>query len=891
MVTITSFEGVRNRIAISTISDTNRPEILYAGGTQKTKCGNPFGSLPHRSASFSRHIVTQSFRDERAFSNAAGDPHVFPTDTFVGRARELAALREGIDTATGRLVTLLGTAGVGKTRLALEAMRTADERYPGGALVVRLAAIERPGDIVPEIARAMGVIDQAEKLDDIVREELAAAPSVLLLDCYEHLTPDANPVVGDLLASCPELCIVLTSRHPTGLPNELRLDLHPLSVAQPVSPAAETLSEAAQLFVARARKANDRFWLRPVDIPAITELCARYDGLPLAIELMASWVTVLSPREILEWKPDQLEFRTPVADPRHQSLLDAIAWSFGLLDPDEQAMLMRLAVFSGGFSRDLVEKMARGRQAGAGYPYTDGYGDLWSLDIDGLGNPTERPQNPSIARAVTPLATDPVLALAALVDHHLIYQIGEIDGAPRFDMLEAIREFGLRQLERTEQLPAVQHAHAATMIAFAEASCEGFWHKQYRFWKRDRIDADLQNLRAALAWASTLGDDGAEIGIRLSGGLWNYWQTRGLVTEGRGYIDDWIFRLNPRDWCYATNLPGLAFLTWIQGDDARCQEVVRAGLAATENTKFYSTRGMIYLVMALLEFRKGLENVFTMMEYVEEAERFFRMGSDNNGLGACYLIYGQVCRLTGDTARALELFEEARELHTERSYEWGMAAGRYFAAEATRDLAENDPSRIPEAVALLHDALQRFWDLGDYWGAGGAMSGLACIATMQGSDEQAATYFGAASVLMGRVGGSLLPSELMTHLETEAVLRARMAPAAWRLAYSAGVAAPERVVETALAESTELAHQIPAAAQPAPRLTRRQMTIVQDLTHGYDIPTIANRRGRSVSATYEMVDRILERLALTDRDDIAPFAVQTGLVSPPQPRPGFIPPK
>jgi non-specific serine/threonine protein kinase len=833
--------------------------------------------------------VAQSLREERAFSNAAADPHVFPTDTFVGRDRELAALREGIEEAPGRLVTVLGTAGVGKTRLALEAMRTADERFPGGGLVVRLAAIERAGDIVPEIARAMGILDQAEKLDAIVREELGAAPSVLLLDCYEHLTPGANPVVGDLLTSCPDLRIVLTSRYPSGLPEEFRLELHPLSIAQSISTPITALSEAAQLFVARARKANDRFWFRPNDVPIIEELCARYNGLPLAIELMASWVTVLSLRELLDRKPDQLAFRAPAADPRHQSLLDAIAWSFGLLSPDEQALLLRLSVFVGGFSRDFVEKMARGRSAGAGYPFADGYGVPWPVDLDGQEDPTEQPQNPLIARELPALATDPVFALATLVDHSLIYQVGEIDGIPRFDMLEAIREFGLSQLERSGQIATVRHAHAATLLAFCEASCEGFWHKEYRFWQRERIDADLQNIRASLAWTSALGDEGAELGLRISGPLWNYWQTRGLITEGRTYIDYWVFRPEQKAWCQAGNFPGLAFLCWIQGDDARCQDVVNAGLAVTAGTRFHSWRGMLYLVMALLEFRKGLENVFTMMEYVEEAERLFRIGNDVNGLGACYLIYGQVCRLTGDTVRALQLFEDALELHTESSYEWGMAAGRYFSAEATRDLAEQDRARIPEAVALLHDALQRFWDLGDYWGAGGAMSGLACIATMQGVDQQAATYFGAAGVLMGRVGGSLLPSELMTHLETEAALKARMPLATWEQAYASGAAAPEQVVEIALADSDELLHQIPNAAQPAPRLTRRQMTIVQDLVQGYDIPTIANRRGRSVSATYELVDRILERLSLTDRDDIAPFAVQQGLVSPPQPRPGFNP--
>jgi len=833
----------------------------------------------------------QLVREERPSYNTGGDPHVFPTDTFIGRKQELEDLRFGIETAPGRLVTVIGTAGVGKTRLTLEAIRAADELFPDAALVVRLAAIERPDDIVPEIARAMGILDQSEKLDAIVHEELAAAPTLLLLDCYEHLIPGANPVVARLLADCPELRIVLTSRRPSGLPDEWRLELNPLPLHRSEPSDRRTLSDAAQLFVTRAQRANDLFRLRPNDGPVIEELCARYDGLPLAIELLASWMTVLSPRELLDWKPDQLKFRTPAPDPRHQSLLDAIAWSFGLLSADEQALMLRLSVFSGGFSRDFVEKMAHGREAGAGYPFADGYTAPWALDIDGLGNPTERPQNPEIARALPSLATDPVLALATLVDHRLVYQTGEIDGAPRFDMLEAIREFGLRQLERDDLLPAVRHAHAAALIAFAEASCEGFWHKQYREWGRERIDADLQNLRAALAWAATLGDAGGEIGIRLSGGLWNYWQTRGLVTEGRGYIDDWIFRPGLPQWCYCSHMPGLAFLTWIQGDDARCQQVVDAGLAAANPTKFYGARAMLYLVMALQEFRKGLENVLSMMECVEEAERLFRLGNDNNGLGACYLIYGQVCRLTGDTEQALALFEDAQTLHTETSYEWGMAAGRYFAAEAMRDLAETDRARIPEATALLYDALRQFWVMGDFWGAGGALSGLACIAAMQGANSQAATDFGAAGVLMDRVGGSLLPSELMTHHETEAELKAQMPAADWQAAYDAGRAAPDAVVEAALADSVELPHQLTTAAQPVPRLTRRQLTVVQDLVQGYDIPTIAHRRGRSLSATYELVDRILDRLSLTAWDEIGPFAVNNGLVSPPKARPGFVPPK
>jgi hypothetical protein len=298
---------------------------------------------------------------------------------------------------------------------------------------------------------------------------------------------------------------------------------------------------------------------------------------------------------------------------------------------------------------------------------------------------------------------------------------------------------------------------------------------------------------------------------------------------------------------------------------------------------------MVYLVKALLEFRRGLENVVTMMEYVENADRLFSRGDDDNGKGACYLIYGQVFRLTGDTKQALQFFDDARDLLSETGYEWGVATSRYFAGEVTRDLAETDPSFIPKAVALLNEALDLFWTQGDFWGAGGAMSGLACVLTMQGVDTQAAEYFGAAQVLMGRVGGSLLPSELMTHQETEAELQARMAPAEWQRAFALGQEAPDRIVERALADA---AHATPpGSVAPPPKLTRIQTSIVQDLVQGYDVTRIAQRRGRSLSATYEAVDRILVKLGLTEREAIAPYAVKTGLVKAPNARPGFNPQK
>jgi len=363
--------------------------------------------------------------------------------------------------------------------VALEAVRHRRRAYFRGAAIRWLAAIEQP-DAYPEFARALGMVDQAEKLDGLFAT-LAEEPVVLLLDCFEHLTPAANDLIGGLLGDCPPLHIVLTSRRPLGLPGEARLELQPLTVGSEQSTNEAFQSDAVQLFIDRARRARPWFTLRDGDAEIIARLCARYDGLPLAIELIASWMTVLTPRDLLDWEPERLEFRTPVEDPRHQSLLDAIAWSFGLLSPEAQTLFARLSIFSGGFSRDLVERIARGRESGAGYPYADGYGVPWPFEAHGGGAAVERPQDPAIARAIAPLGADPVRTLATLVDHRLVYQSGEIDGVPRFDMLESIREFGRRHLDNAGRLEIDHHAHAPRWSRFARPPARAFGTRRIGF--------------------------------------------------------------------------------------------------------------------------------------------------------------------------------------------------------------------------------------------------------------------------------------------------------------------------------------------------------------------------------------------------------------------------
>jgi len=720
----------------------------------------------------------------------------------------------------------------------------------------------------------------------MVREELGRQPGIVLLDNLEHLLPAARSTIDWLHGQCPNSRVLVTSRHPVDATHEVRVELHPFVSEAGLSDESALEQDSVKLFINRATRRNPRFRLRPGDAAIVSELCNRFDGLPLAIELLAGWSDVLTPAEMRERGLSQLEQRSVSDDPRHQSLLKAIAWSYNLLTPEEQALFWRISIFVGGFSRDFVEKMVRGREAGAGYPYADGYGlESWFTQHSMPDPSFHNGKDSNVALDLPPLEIDAVRGLATLIDHHLVVPLEDIDGVPCFDMLETIREFGLGELRQSGEFDAAQHAHAAVMIAFAEASGKFLLKDATVQWGRQRIDAALPNLRSALNWTMGLGDAGSEIMIRISASLWIYWQTRGLLGEGRYWHETGLSRPTAPDWLRAVELPALGFLCWIQNDTERAEAAILEAFEASEQTGITITLSVANLVLALIEYRRVTVDVVRMLQYVDEAERWSLQWNDLRTLGACQLIYGIVARLTGNPDQALGLFEKGYELLVEAEYEWGIASARYFAAETVRDLAEHDPSRIPEAVAQLHESLELYWEQGDFWGTGGAMSGLACILTQLNEDVQAATFFGAAAALMQRAGASLLPTELMTHDETANRLRERMDTRLFDSAHQHGYRHPEETVRQALSAFGDPQKR----GDPSPasiRLTKRQLAVVRDLAGNFDPTAISRRRGSEVSSTYEMLDRICERLGVDTWQQIAPFAIEHGLVAPPEPKSG-----
>ena len=403
-----------------------------------------------------------------AISSASPVPR--PRHPLIGRERELAAacdllLRDGVP-----LLTLTGPGGVGKTRLALEVASMVTSSFSDGIVYVPLAGIEDPALVTPAVAHALGVRDPAgdESLVLLLTWVLRDKGVLLVLDNFEHLI-EAAALVSELLAACPALAVLTTSRQRLNLSVEHELDVPPLATVEDAiaqHTERENPSAAVRLFVARAQAVKSDFALTAENADSVAAICRRLDGLPLAIELAAARVKVLPPVALLA----RLEQRLPLltggardAPERQRTMRATIAWSYDLLPPEEQRLLRRLAVFAGSFSLPAIDAVAVG------------------LEESGL---------------------DALDSVASLIDKSLLRQHETPDDDPRFSMLETVREFALEQLMATGEERAVRERHARWCLNLAEEL------EPFLFSGRDqapylaRLDAELDNLRAAIGWFS-----------------------------------------------------------------------------------------------------------------------------------------------------------------------------------------------------------------------------------------------------------------------------------------------------------------------------------------------------------------------------------------------------
>jgi len=425
---------------------------------------------------------------------------VQPT-ALIGREAELAVVRRQLREADRRLVTLTGPAGVGKTRLALAVAETLLDDFRDGVHFVSLAPLTDPDLVFAAIAQVVGVPEaRGRSRTQGVIANLRGKQVLLVLDNFEHLLTTA-PGLAELLAGCPEVKLLATSRASLRLRWEHEQPVLPLALPEEGRMAdleAVSRSAAVALFVQRAEAVRPEFALAPADAPTVAAICRRLDGLPLAIELAAARIRVLSPQELLARLEHSLAVLTGGArdlPTRQQTLQQAIAWSYDLLTTGEQALFRWLGIFSGGCTLEAVE---------------------------------------CVCQAAGGSTADAFEGLASLLDMNLVQRVETRPGEARFTMLQTIREFALERLAAARETKTVRRWHMEYFLGIAEEAEPRLRGRESYRWLT-RLEDEHGNLRAALACSLTDAAE-AETGLRLAGALSFFWMRRGYHSEGRMWL-------------------------------------------------------------------------------------------------------------------------------------------------------------------------------------------------------------------------------------------------------------------------------------------------------------------------------------------------------------------
>jgi predicted ATPase/class 3 adenylate cyclase len=756
------FGPVVNRVA-RIVSAAHGQQILISQGTADLISDDlPAGA---ELRDLGEHRLKDLARPERLFqlseSTLRGEfpplrsvdwhPNNLPTQltSLVGREHDIAVARELLLERDVRLVTLTGPGGVGKTHLALQIAADLLHDFADGAFWVPLATVTEASLVLPAIAVAVGVREtQGVSLFDSLVSALREKHMLLVLDNSEQVLPAATDVAA-LLASCARLHVLVTSRALLRLYGEHDLPVEPLSVpsaSQRRTPSLEELMsyEAVNLFSERARAVRPEFNVTAANAEAVAELCRRLDGLPLAIELAAAQVRLLSPQATLArinaGRGSSSQLRVIGQGPRdlpirHQSLNANIAWSHDLLEDEERMLFRRMAVFLGSVGFESIEQVCGGD------------GELDALDT-----------------------------LASLVDKSLV-RVDESADEPRYRMLETIRSFAEEKLVESGEADRIRAAHLQHFSQLGDYARLHWWGpEQARL--IEQLDLEQDNIRAALRWCIEQSE--IESGLILAWSIWRFWEARGRLREGREIIERLLGLADDRvsDSVRAGALSGLGILAFRQGDYVGSRAAEEEALRL--HRELGTSSGTAMSLSHLGDVARQLGDLELARQYYEESLELRRSIGYRTGEAISLTKLALIVRLSGELEKAQELFEESLAIHRavgNRSWEAAVLnyLGRiaFYQGDAQRarmlhtqslEIRGETGERWETAMALCHlgdaemqlgdlvgarsalvQSLRHWHELGDTWGIAYALESLGYLAQMQGDIPLSIRLFAASA--------------------------------------------------------------------------------------------------------------------------------------------------
>lgn len=707
-----------------------------------------------------------------------------------GRDTDLRTLRACLAEPDARLVTITGPGGVGKTRLALEIARAIAGTRESRVLFVALASIRNHSLVAPAIAEAFGVVDAtALDLPRHARVACDGTPTVLVLDNFEHVL-DGAPLVADLLSTVEPLRILATSRAPLRVRGEREYALGPLALETDVEALQRSdlaRSPAVQLFVERARDVRPGFRLTSENVGTVTAICQRLDALPLALELAAPWLKVLTPEDLLRRLARDV-FLSPVGardlPERQQTINATVAWSYQLLAPGERQVFRRFGALRGRFSIDAAVAVLAGRKESTA-----------TID-DALGAAAGLIDKSLLVRAETPAQTRPM-----------------------FHMLETVRAYSAMELTKCGEYDEASEGLARYCADEAFLAAQGLFGAAQAEWL-DRVRDDLESYRVALAWLIERGRSAQAADI--AWGLMYFWVIRGHAVEGLQWYEQILALTNLSAVPESKALVGAAMMRYSLGELAPARTNLTRALQLARSASDAEMVAQAEHMLGHVEHALG--NATVARELFARSVDGFRELGIPWGIGNSLNGLAKVAIMNGDAVEAERRLDEAASV-LRHSSPWFLALVLF--RRATLAVQRRDAD---EAIALARESLILFRQLHDTFGIVYALAPLAAAAAINGDGLWTARILGARDAVSERTGAAVVDRGVRGLAETaERAVRARLTPDRWGRAYAAGrttsIDSLLNDIETVAARGTGSApSRGPAPIRRAPGISRDSTT-------------------------------------------------------------------